>query len=53
MRVNHLHLMVPDVPAATAFLLLSDGPEVPLPKREHAYSFYVNAPGGFLVEVGA
>jgi len=42
MKVNHLHLMVPDVPAA-----------VGEPVREHAYSFYVPAPGGFLVEVGA
>ena len=114
MRVNHLHLMVPDVPAAVGFfekyfelrkisgnaglsVLLDDGgfvltlmkwgsrstqtyPEnfhvgfflesearvdevhgrmaadglaVAAPKREHAYSFYVGAPGGFLVEVGA
>jgi catechol 2,3-dioxygenase-like lactoylglutathione lyase family enzyme len=114
MKVNHLHLMVPDVPAASAFfekyfelrkasgnagltVLLDDGgfvltlmklnarssktyPEnfhvgffldseakvdslhermsadgfqVPEPRREHAYSFYVNAPGGFLVEVGS
>jgi lactoylglutathione lyase len=114
MRVNHLHLMVPDVPAAAAFFekyfelrktggnagltvllddagfvltlmkmnakstrdypqnfhvgffvdseatvdairtrMLADGLDVPLPKREHAYSFYVKAPGDFLVEVGA
>jgi lactoylglutathione lyase len=114
MRVNHLHLMVPDVPAASAFfeeyfelrksggnagltVLLDDsgfvltlmkmnsrssktypenfhvgffvdsearvdalhermrtaGLDVAPPTREHAYSFYVNAPGGFLVEVGA
>jgi lactoylglutathione lyase len=114
MRVNHLHLMVPDVPVASAFFekyfglrksagnagltvllddaglvltlmkmnsksgktypknfhvgffveseaqvdaiharLLADGFEIPPPKREHAYSFYVSAPGGFLVEVGA
>ena len=114
MRVNHLHLMVPDVPAATGFFeryfelrkvsgnrgltvlldtsgfvltlmkmnakssrtypenfhvgffvdqestvdairgrMLADGLEVAAPKREHAYSFYVSAPGGFLVEVGA
>ena len=114
MRVNHLHLMVPDVPAASGFFekyfelrkisgnagltvmlddagfvltlmklgskstttypahfhvgffldsdakvdavrerMVADGLEVPAPKREHAYSFYVNAPGGFLVEVGA
>jgi lactoylglutathione lyase len=31
----------------------ADGMQVAQPKREHAYSFYVNAPGGFLVEVGA
>jgi lactoylglutathione lyase len=114
MRVNHLHLMVPDVPAASAFFekyfelrkasgnagltvllddggfvltlmkmnskssrtypenfhvgffvesestvdairdrMLADGLEVAAPTREHAYSFYVSAPGGFLVEVGA
>lgn len=114
MRVNHLHLMVPDVPAASAFFekyfelrksagnagltvllddggfvltlmkmnskssgsyptnfhvgffveneakvdairgrMLADGLDVPAAKREHAYSFYVGAPGGFLVEVGA
>lgn len=114
MKVNHLHLMVPDVPAASAFferyfelrkasgnagltVLLDDGgfvltlmkmgsrssktyPEnfhvgffldseakvdaihermnadglgVAAPQRAHAYSFYVQAPGGFLVEVGA
>jgi lactoylglutathione lyase len=114
MRVNHLHLMVPDVPSAATFFekyfelrkssgnagltvllddtgfvltlmkmnskstrdypqnfhvgffvdsestvdairgrMLADGLDVPLPKREHAYSFYVSAPCGFLVEVGA
>jgi lactoylglutathione lyase len=114
MRVNHLHLMVPDVPAASAFFekyfelrkasgnagltvllddggfvltlmkmnskssrtypenfhvgffvesestvdairnrMIADGLEVAAPRREHAYSFYVSAPGGFLVEVGA
>jgi len=115
MRVNHLHLMVPDVPAASAFFekyfelhkaggnagltvlvddagfvltlmkiaarsatkdypdnfhvgffveseahvddihrrMREDGLEVPAPRREHAYSFYVNAPGGVTVEVGA
>ncbi len=30
-----------------------DGLDVAAPHREHAYSFYVTAPGGFLVEVGA
>lgn len=33
--------------------MIADGLEVAAPKREHAYSFYVGAPGGFLVEVGA
>jgi lactoylglutathione lyase len=33
--------------------LLAGRLDVPAPKRAHAYSFYVNAPGGFLVEVGA
>jgi hypothetical protein len=31
----------------------TDGHEVARPKHEHSYSFYVNAPGGVLVEVGA
>jgi lactoylglutathione lyase len=31
----------------------ADGLAVGEPVREHAYSFYVPAPGGFLVEVGA
>jgi catechol 2,3-dioxygenase-like lactoylglutathione lyase family enzyme len=114
MRVNHLHLMVPDVPAASGFFekyfdlrktggnagltvlldesgfvltlmkrsarsvgiypenfhlgffvesearvdeinerMRADGLEVDRPKREHSYSFYVSAPGGVLVEVGA
>jgi lactoylglutathione lyase len=114
MKVNHLHLMVPDVRTAAVFfekyfelrnvggnagltVLLDDddfvltlmklggkstttypanfhvgffvsdearvnalhermsvdGLDVSSPRREHAYSFYVNAPGGFLVEVGA
>ena len=114
MKVNHLHLMVPDVPAASAFfekyfelrktsgnagltVLLDDGgfvltlmkmgskssrtyPEnfhvgffldsearvnaihgrmtadginADAPTRTHAYSFYVKAPGDFLVEIGA
>jgi hypothetical protein len=33
--------------------LTADGVEVASPQRAHAYSFYVKAPGGFLVEVGA
>jgi hypothetical protein len=45
MKMNHLHLMVADVPAAST--------EVAPPVRERAYSIYVNAPGGFQVEVGA
>ena len=114
MKVNHLHLMVPDVPAASAFFekyfelrkasgnagltvlldetgfvltlmkagsktsktypenfhvgffldnearvdaiharMTADGMDVAAPQRTHAYSFYVRAPGGFLVEVGA
>jgi catechol 2,3-dioxygenase-like lactoylglutathione lyase family enzyme len=114
MRVNHLHLMVPDVTASCAFFekyfdlrkisgnaglsvllddagfvltlmkmgakslrsypqnfhvgffvedearvnaiharMVGDGLEVPPPQRAHAYSFYVTAPGGFQVEVGA
>jgi lactoylglutathione lyase len=114
MKLNHVHLMVPDVRAASAFFekyfglrkiggnagltvlldddgfvltlmkvrktanaqypdnfhvgffveseakvdainrrLKDDGYDVALPQREHAYSFYVAAPGGFLVEIGA
>jgi lactoylglutathione lyase len=114
MKVNHLHLMVPDVPAAADFFekyfelrpaggnagltvlldddgfvltlmklggrssttypssfhvgffisdearvdalhrrMSDDGLGVSAPQRSHAYSFYVTAPGGFLVEVGA
>jgi lactoylglutathione lyase len=114
MRMNHLHLMVPDVRATTGFFekyfalrrlsgnagltvllddggfvltvmkrsgksvnpypdnfhvgffvtdverveemykrMLDDGLAPSAPRREHSYSFYVNAPGGFLVEVGA
>ena len=34
-------------------LLKADGYEVAPPERHHAYSFYVGAPGGFTVEVGA
>jgi catechol 2,3-dioxygenase-like lactoylglutathione lyase family enzyme len=34
--------------------LQEDGFDVPAPERnEHAYGFYVKAPGGFTVEVGA
>jgi catechol 2,3-dioxygenase-like lactoylglutathione lyase family enzyme len=114
MKVNHLHLMVPDVRASAEFFekyfdlrnasgnaglavlldddgfvltlmkagskttkgypenfhvgffvadearvdeihgrMQGDGLDVAPPARNHAYSFYVGAPGGFLVEVGA
>jgi hypothetical protein len=54
MKVNHLHLMVPQARVdALHRLMADDGLGVSAPRREHAYSFYVNAPGGFLVEVGA
>lgn len=115
MKLNHLHLMVPDIPATSAFLetyfglqkqggnaglvvlsdddgfvltlmkvgkeggagypinfhigffveseakvdavhnrLKEDGYEVAPPERfQHSYSFYIQAPGGFTVEVGA
>lgn len=114
MKVNHLHLMVTDVSAATTFLekyfglkrnwgndglsvlmddeglvltlmkmartgsheypdnfhigffveseekvnylnhwLKEDGYNVLPPEQHHAYSFYINAPGGFTIEVGA
>ncbi|MGA7732315.1 MAG: VOC family protein [Chloroflexia bacterium] len=33
--------------------LRDDGYEVALPERHHAYTFYVEAPGGFTVELGA
>ena len=114
MKLNHLHLMVTDVGAASAFLetyfelqskggnaglavlsdddgfvltlmkssksinvlypnnfhigffvesearvdvinrrLKDDGYDVAPPERQHSYSFYVAAPGGFTVELGA
>jgi catechol-2,3-dioxygenase len=31
--------------------LREDGFDVPLPERHHAWTFYVEAPGGFTVEV--
>ena len=33
--------------------LMADGFDVAPPERHHAYGFYVNAPGGFTVEIGA
>ena len=33
--------------------LREDGFDVAPPERHHAYTFYVEAPGGFTVEVGA
>jgi lactoylglutathione lyase len=33
--------------------LNKDGFEIPPPSRSHAYGFYVKAPGGFTVELGA
>lgn len=33
--------------------LREDGFAVPDPERHHAYGFYVQAPGGFTVELGA
>lgn len=33
--------------------LKDDGFDVPAPERHHAYGFYVQAPGGFTVELGA
>jgi lactoylglutathione lyase len=33
--------------------MVADGIDVEAPQRTHAYSFYIKAPGGFLVEVGA
>lgn len=33
--------------------LKEDGFDVAPPERHHAYGFYVNAPGGFTVELGA
>lgn len=32
--------------------LTADGFDVPAPTRRHVYGFYVEAPGGFTVEVG-
>ena len=33
--------------------LKADGFDVAPPERHHAYGFYVDAPGGFTVEIGA
>lgn len=33
--------------------LKEDGFDVAAPERHHAYGFYVEAPGGFTVELGA
>jgi catechol 2,3-dioxygenase-like lactoylglutathione lyase family enzyme len=33
--------------------LTEDGFAPPMPERHHAYGFYVQAPGGFTVELGA
>lgn len=33
--------------------LKEDGYDVAPPERHHAYSFYVGAPGGFTIEIGA
>jgi esterase/lipase len=33
--------------------LSEDGYEVSAPQRHHGYTFYVQAPGGFTVELGA
>jgi catechol 2,3-dioxygenase-like lactoylglutathione lyase family enzyme len=33
--------------------LKADGFDVAPPERRHAYGFYVDAPGGFAIEVGA
>jgi lactoylglutathione lyase len=33
--------------------LKADGFDVAPPERHHAYGFYVNAPGGFTVELGS
>jgi catechol 2,3-dioxygenase-like lactoylglutathione lyase family enzyme len=33
--------------------LKDDGYEVTAPSRHHGYTFYVTAPGGFTVELGA
>lgn len=51
----HVGFFVPDEARVDALhrLMADDGLGVSAPRREHAYSFYVNAPGGFLVEVGA
>jgi catechol 2,3-dioxygenase-like lactoylglutathione lyase family enzyme len=39
-QVNKIHQQLKD-----------DGFDVPLPQRLHAWTFYVQAPGGFMVEV--
>jgi hypothetical protein len=55
MKVNHLHLMVPDVPATSDFFAkyfelrkISGNAGLTVMLDD-----YVSAPGGFLVEIGA
>jgi catechol 2,3-dioxygenase-like lactoylglutathione lyase family enzyme len=60
MILNHLNLTVTDVPASRRFFaavdalharLTAEGFAPDAPARSHAYTFYVKAPGGFVVEV--
>jgi catechol 2,3-dioxygenase-like lactoylglutathione lyase family enzyme len=39
--------------AGMAFVTDDDGFDVAAPERHHAYGFYVEAPAGFTVELGA
>ena len=51
----HIGFFVPDEDTVDAVnrRLREDGFDVPAPERHHAYGFYVDAPGGFTVELGA
>ena len=51
----HIGFFVADEPTVDRIngRLREDGFEVAAPERHHAYGFYVEAPGGFTVELGA
>ena len=58
MKLNHSSLAVTDVLATSQFLKkyfgmrnMDDGFDIEPPQRLHTWTFYVQTPGGFMVEV--
>lgn len=49
----HIGFAQPDEEAVNAMYvrLKADGFDVQPPERHHAWTFYINAPGGFMVEI--